>query len=223
MMNLLTTLSAAALMTALPLSPVALQASAPAQSPAAVEAEPIATPQLNAKEKERLLKAASKALTDVKTARGTFEQVSPDYSVATGRFALSRPGKVRFEYDDPVPLLIVSDGTTVAQQDTELETTDRIPLSTTPLALLLDDQPDFSKRADILNVVKNDTHYGITMRDKDGEMEGTLQLIFETETNTLDSWIATDSSGNATQVKLANIVEGKRLNPRLFILKDFDD
>lgn len=221
MMNLLTTLSAAAFMSAFPLSPVALQASAPA--PAQIEAAPAAVTQMNAAERSRLLKAASKALADVKTARGTFEQVSPDYSVSTGRFALSRPGKVRFEYDDPVPLLIVSDGTTVAQQDTELETTDRIPLSTTPLALLLDDKLDFAKEANIIDVVENDSQYAITINDPDGEMDGTLQLIFNTDGNKLDSWVATDSGGNATKVRLANIVEGKRLNPKLFILRDFDE
>ena len=43
---------------------------------------------------------------DVKTASGRFEQFSPDFTTTSGTFALSRPGKVRFDYDDPSPLLI---------------------------------------------------------------------------------------------------------------------
>jgi outer membrane lipoprotein-sorting protein len=107
----------------------------------------------------------------VKTARGNFEQYSPDGSFSTGQFAMSRPGKVRFDYDDPVPLVLVSDGTTVALQDADLETTDRVPLSSTPLSLLLSDKLDFEKagRSDRRAPLgRQDEHHGARQVRRDG-------------------------------------------------------
>jgi outer membrane lipoprotein-sorting protein len=174
-------------------------------------------------DRSRLLDRASTALAKVKTASGTFEQLAPDYTESTGRFALSRPGKVRFEYDAPTPLLVVSDGTTVALQDSELETTDRVPLGTTPLALLLDDEIDFATEADVLDVTTGNGRVAITLRDPSGEMDGTLTLLMQENDMALTGWRTVDSGGNMTQVQLTDVNYGKRLNPRLFVLKDFDE
>ncbi|MEO1408033.1 MAG: outer-membrane lipoprotein carrier protein LolA, partial [Pseudomonadota bacterium] len=92
-----------------------------------------------------LLAEVSAALSAVTTAKGRFVQIAPDGSESTGDFYLRRPGRVRFEYDAPVPLLIVADGATVAVEDKDLETQDRVPLGTTPLGLLLDDDLDLNQ------------------------------------------------------------------------------
>ena len=147
MLNFLASLGA---ITAIATSPFAMGLQATeAAAPAPQVTQPAG---LSDADRSRLLERASTALAKVKTASGTFEQLAPDYTESTGRFALSRPGKVRFEYDAPTPLLVVSDGTTVALQDSELETTDRVPLGTTPLALLLDDEIDFATEAEVLDV-----------------------------------------------------------------------
>ena len=52
--------------------------------------------------------------------QGRFLQTNPDGSTVGGRFWLQRPGKVRFEYDAPSPLLLISDGATVSLQDRRL-------------------------------------------------------------------------------------------------------
>ena len=43
---------------------------------------------------------------------GRFAQYAADGSFAQGQVYIKRPGKLRFEYDAPNPLLIVSDGVT---------------------------------------------------------------------------------------------------------------
>jgi outer membrane lipoprotein-sorting protein len=219
MMNLLTTLGAITALATAPLA-VTLQGAAPSVPAITAPAAPAA---LTAAERSAILKDVSKAMSDVKTARGKFEQLAPDYTVSTGTFAMSRPGKVRFDYDDPTPLLIVSNGATVAMQDSELETTDRVPLSSTPLALLLDDNLDFEKEAQVMNVVRANGRIGVTVQDRSGEMDGTLTLILADATKELIGWRTEDSGGNITSVQLAGVEYGKKLNPRLFILKDFDD
>ena len=218
MMNFLASLGA---ITAIATSPIVMGLQAPgAAAPAAQATQPAG---LTDAERTRLLERASTALAKVKTASGTFEQLAPDYTESTGRFAMSRPGKVRFEYDDPSPLLVVSDGTTVALQDSELETTDRVPLGTTPLALLLDDDIDFATEADVLDVKSRNGRVEITLRDKSGEMDGILTLLLQESDMALTGWHTIDTGGNITSVQLSDVSYGKRLNPRLFILKDFDE
>ncbi len=217
MMNLIASISAAALIMGAPLTmglkqvPTSPSVSAPA---------PAASP-LTAAERSKLLKEAAKALASVKTARGKFEQYSPDGSYSTGQFAMSRPGKVRFDYDDPVPLVLVSDGTTVALQDSDLETTDRVPLASTPLSLLLSSTLDFEKEAEVVDVRRTGDQTNITVRDKTGEMDGTLTVVLAD--NALTGWRTVDANGGRTSVMLSGVETGAKLNPRLFILKDFDN
>lgn len=219
MMNLFAPMvAAAALFAGAPMLPALKQAPS---SPAMLA--PAASAQLSASERSQVLKEASNALASVKTARGRFEQVAPDGALTTGQFAMQRPGKVRFDYDDPVPLLMVSDGTTVALQDSDLETTDRVPLRSTPLSLLLSDRLDFESQADVQDVRRADDRTHITVQDRTGEMDGTLTLILAGSDNALLGWRTTDSSGGVTSVMLSDVVTGSRLNPRLFILRDFDN
>ncbi len=178
---------------------------------------------MTAAQRTALLKEIAASMEKVKTASGRFDQLSPDFTTSSGSFAISRPGKVRFDYDAPSPLLIVANGTTVAMQDSELETTDRVPLGSTPLALLLDDDLDFETEAEIVDVSKSGDETAVTLRDPDGEMDGTLTLLFNGPDHDLTGWRTIDSAGNLTQVELHDVVTGKKINPRLFIVKDFDD
>lgn len=217
MMNLIASISAAALIMGAPLTMVLKQVpTSPSVSAPAAAAAP-----LTAAERSKLLKEAAKALASVKTARGKFEQYSPDGSYSTGQFAMSRPGKVRFDYDDPVPLVLVSDGTTVALQDSDLETTDRVPLASTPLSLLLSSTLDFEKEAEVVDVRRTGDQTNITVRDKTGEMDGTLTVVLAD--NALTGWRTVDANGGRTSVLLSGVETGAKLNPRLFILKDFDN
>jgi outer membrane lipoprotein-sorting protein len=219
MMNLIASVSAAALLFT---SPVTMGLKQAAAVPAVSGPAQVAAP-LTAAERSKLLKEASKALAAVKTARGKFEQYSPDGSFSTGQFAMSRPGKVRFDYDDPVPLVLVSDGTTVALQDSELETTDRIPLASTPLSLLLSDKLDFEKEAEVIDVRRTGDRTNITVRDKTGETEGTLTVVLAGTSNSLEGWRTVDANGGSTSVMLKDVETGAKLNPRLFRLPDFDN
>ncbi len=214
----LAALVAAAALAGTPLA-LARQAT-PEAAPTKITAAPAG---MTAAQRTALLKEIAASMEKVKTASGRFDQLSPDYTTSSGSFAISRPGKVRFDYDAPSPLLIVANGTTVAMQDSELETTDRVPLGSTPLALLLDDDLDFETEAEIVDVSESGGETAVTLRDPEGEMDGTLTLLFSGPDHDLTGWRTIDSAGNLTQVELHDVVTGKKLNPRLFIVKDFDD
>jgi outer membrane lipoprotein carrier protein len=82
---------------------------------------------------------------DVKSMSGRFEQqlVSADDEVtetSRGRFEILRPGRFRWEYEEPYAQLLVADGTNVWNYDVDLEQVTVKPqseaLGSTPAALL---------------------------------------------------------------------------------------
>ena len=56
------------------------------------------------------LKRVDYAMNHTASFSGRFAQYAADGSFAQGQVYIKRPGKLRFEYDAPNPLLIVSDG-----------------------------------------------------------------------------------------------------------------
>ncbi len=79
-------------------------------------------------------------------------QVGPDGNKTAGEFYMSKPGKVRFEYEEPSPIELISDGDAVAVRDRNLATQDIYPLSQTPLRFLLSDKLDLFKDTNVINV-----------------------------------------------------------------------
>ena len=172
---------------------------------------------------DALLERAQASLSRAKTANGRFLQANADGSIYSGAFALSRPGKLRFDYDDPVPVLIVSDGTTVAMEDRDLETIDRVPLGTTPLGLILDNELVVTDDIIINDVIERDITFEVMVEDATGEMIGTLTMVFSKTTNELIGWRAVDAEQSVTRVSLIDVETNQRINPRQFILRDAED
>ncbi len=204
------------------LTPAALQLNA---QPAPIPEPPVETltPALSDEDRAGIVAAAADALTRVESARGRFLQTAPDFSVTEGDFALRRPGRVRFEYDDPTPILIIADGATVAIEDRDLETLDRVPLSATPLNLVLDDEIDFETEAEVTNVRRQSDYTAISIQDRTGEAEGELTLFFDTATYDLLAWATVDPSGNRTIVELKDVETNVRISPRAFRIEDPED
>lgn len=201
-------------------SGLAVAQTAPQRS---VISPPVTTEAPSPTEQRAILKAVSGALSAVETARGRFVQVDPAGRLTEGSFALRRPGRMRFDYDDPTPILIAADGATVAIRDDELETVDRVPLAATPLALLLDDDLDFERDAEVIEVRKAGGLVAVKMRDRAGEAEGELTLIFDAGSYELVAWRTRDANGGLTSVQLSSVQKDVSLDPRLFIIEEFED
>lgn len=170
-----------------------------------------------------ILEKTSAGLASAKTAKGQFVQTNTDGTVVTGSFALNRPGRMRFDYDDPTPVLIVSDGTTVAMQDTELETVDRVPIGATPLGLILSTELNVDTDIEVLSILQNEERIGIRVQDATGELEGNLTMVFDKTSYDLLGWLAVDGNLQTTVVDLLDVETNVRIDPRLFRLDEDDD
>ncbi len=183
----------------------------------ATPADPLVT--LEGADRATAMAAINGALNGVQRMQGRFVQTSPGGARAQGSFYLQRPGKLRFEYDPPATLLIVSDGSVVAMRDTALRTTDRTPLRSTPLHLILGDRIDLERQARVLRVSRAGEWTVVTARDRTGEMDGALTLHFDSDTQ-LRSWDVTDATGARTRITLSDITRPASLDRALFRLED---
>lgn len=183
----------------------------------------ISTGEVPAAEWPVILSAASAALAAAETASGKFMQTNADGTITTGTFALNRPGRMRFDYDDPTPILIVSDGTTVAMEDSELETVDRIPIGATPLGLILSTDLNVDEDVEVLDILQNEDRIGIRVTDASGELEGTLTMVFDKVSYDLLGWLTVDGNFQTTVVDLVDVETNVRVDPRLFRLNEDDD
>lgn len=181
---------------------------------------PIVVTTLEGAERAAALALANASLNAVTRLQGRFVQSSPDGANARGRFFLERPGKLRFQYDPPSTLLIVSDGRVVSMRDTALRTTERTPLRSTPLHLILDQRIDLARNARVTRVARSGQRLMITARDRTGEVDGSITLNFSGPGAELNSWDVVDGAGATTRVALSEVTRPAAMDARLFRLED---
>src|ERR1700741_3577298 len=163
---------------------------------------------------------ANQALNGVQRLQGRFVQTSPGGGRATGMFYMERPGKLRFEYDPPATLLIVSDGSVVAMRDRELRTTERTPLRSTPLNIILGRSINLERDARILRVSRSGPWLLVTARDRGGQTDGQITLQFYGPQVELRSWDVIDATGARTRITLSDISRPANFDRSLFRLQD---
>lgn len=164
-----------------------------------------------------VIAAVGRAVNAITRLQGRFIQTNPDGTNVGGRFWLQRPGKVRFEYDAPSPLLLISDGTNVALQDRRLRTTDRYPLRQTPLYFLLKANVDLARDVIVTGVERRGGNYFLAMRDRRREADGELIVSFDQATNALEEWTIRDRQGRSTRVRLVSPVQGPAIAASQFV------
>lgn len=173
-------------------------------------------PNFDANQKALASKVSS-YLSSLQNVSGNFVQVGPDGKRTTGDFYIQKPGKIRFEYDDPSPIALVADGSSVIVRDRRLATQDVYPLSQTPLRFLLSDRIDLMRDTNLVGVASDDMFISVTIEEKQ-PLIGTsrLMLMIGTKDNQLKQWTVTDPQGYDTTVAVYNLDTTKKLDPGMF-------
>lgn len=164
-----------------------------------------------------LIGRANAYLSSIQTLVGDFVQVGPDGRRTEGQFFLQKPGRLRFEYNPPSPLELISDGESVVVRDRRLATQDLYPLSQTPLRFLLADRIDLMKDSNVIGVTADDVFVSITIEER-RTLGGThqLMLMFGAQDFQLRQWTVTDPQGYDTTVAVYNLDTAKKVDPKLF-------
>jgi len=156
-------------------------------------------------------------LSSVQTLEGNFVQVAPDGNRSKGEFYISKPGKMRFEYDPPSSIEIVSDGESVVVRDRKLATQDLYPLSQTPLRFLLADHVNLMKDTNLVAVYADDVFVTVVVEEKNAVV-GTsrLMIMFSAKDMQLKQWTVTDPQGFDTTVAVYNLDPNTKPDPSMF-------
>lgn len=179
---------------------------------------------LNLTDKDReTLAAIERYLNGISTVQGRFIQSSSNGSYAEGNIWIERPDNMRFEYDPPVPLLIIAANRTLALYDKELKQISQVPVWDTPLWFLFEEQ---IKLDDSLVLTKLEYGAGeVVIRIQEEQAEGNLSsvtLTFSEAPVALRKWEVIDGQGVIVQTGLVNPVYGNQMNPDLFDISLLD-
>lgn len=147
---------------------------------------------------------------------GQFIQTNPDNAIQKGKFYVLRPGRMRFDYNRPSRMRIVSDGKYLTIEDHDLKTANKYPLEATPFRMLLTKDVDLQRDARILSLSSSENSASIKLADRTGQSAGQIQLFFSLPEMELKEWVITDAQGLHTRIEISNLNFEKKLALSLF-------
>ncbi|SEN56250.1 Outer membrane lipoprotein-sorting protein [Sphingomonas gellani] len=147
-------------------------------------------------------------LRGLSTMTADFSQTDRAGKVLTGTLTLKQPGKLRFQYEKGVPLLIVAEGGALTFIDYSVRQVQRWPIKESPLGVLLDPTRDLTRFASVVPGA-DDRLLSVEARDPKHPEYGRITLVFARNAAgpaglTLQGWVALDSQNNRTTVRLSN-------------------
>lgn len=159
-------------------------------------------------------------LSGLTTIMSDFTQVAPDGALATGKFFLERPGRMRWQYNPPTPILMVSNGSDLVYYDYELEQITHIPLDSTLVGFLAQKKIRFDGDVGVISYEEDAGSIRIGVAQRKKSNEGQLVLELSDSPLLLRNMIVTDSSGRTTTVSLNNARFGTPIDKSLFDFRD---
>ncbi|MBX7539503.1 LolA family protein [Qipengyuania sphaerica] len=170
------------------------------------------------------LDQAVAALRGISTMKANFVQTDRNGQAVSGVMTLKRPGKIRFEYEKGVPLLVVSNGKSMYMIDYEVNQVQRWPIKNSPLGALLDPSRDVKKYGKLIPTGHDDV-VSIEVRDPKRPEFGVITLIFARDASApgglrLTHWVALDAQNHRTTVRLNNNRYGVAVADSAFTFKD---
>ncbi len=159
-------------------------------------------------------------LNGLKTLKAQFLQLAPNGATARGTAWLDRPGRMRFQYDPPSPLLLVAGHGLVVFHDSQLNQTSNIPLGQTPLGILLRDNVSFGGDITVSGIQRQPGMIQVTIYQTARPGDGTLTLNFADNPLALRQWTVVDAQHRETRVSLYDIALGGTFDQSLFTFVD---
>jgi outer membrane lipoprotein-sorting protein len=163
-------------------------------------------------------------LKSVTTMTAAFAQTDRAGKTLNGALTLKRPGKIRFQYEKGVPLLIVGDGRALVFVDYSVRQVQRWPIGNSPLGVLLDSSKDLSRFAKIVPT-DNPRVLLAEARDPRHPEYGTTTLAFLRDDSApgglmLQGWVTLDSQGNRTSIRLTDQQFNRNISDEAFKWRD---
>ena len=164
------------------------------------------------------------ALRGISTMKADFVQTDRNGQSVRGVLTLKNPGRIRFEYEKGVNMLVVSNGRSLTLVDYDVNQVQRWPISNSPLGALLDPNRDVKRYGKLLPTA-NPNVLSIEVKDTRKPEYGTITLVFVRDAAApggleLASWVALDAQNKRTTVRLSNQRYGVSVADSAFTYRD---
>ncbi len=194
-------------------------AQAPPRRPPAA-APPRGNAILEGAERTAALARVEAYLGSIRTLKARFLQLAQNGATAEGTAWIQRPGRMRFDYDPPTPMLLVASFGQFLFYDRELRSPSVVPTSATPLGILLQENLRLSGTVTIEEVAREGGFLAVTLFRTDSPTDGRLTLIMEEEPMQLRQWVVLDTQNRSTRVTLSRIETGLTFDTAIFAFND---
>lgn len=143
----------------------------------------------------------------VNTMTASFVQTDRNGRALRGVLTLKKPGRIRFQYEKGVPILLVGDGKALTFIDYSVRQVQRWPIGDSPLGALVNPDRDITK---VAKVVPSGNPQVLSVEGYDPRHPeyGRITLVFARDEAApgglmLQGWVALDSQGNRTTIRLS--------------------
>lgn len=161
-----------------------------------------------------------KYLQSLGTLKSRFIQTAYNGEQLAGNFYLSRPGKLRFEYDAPIEDFIVADGFFIYFYDAETGGQTNALIGQTMADFILRDNITFGKDVNVESVINNDDFIQVTLTQMSEPEAGSISLYFDRDPFELKEWYINDAQGYITKIELLGMQRDIDLPRKTFIYRD---
>ncbi len=155
-------------------------------------------------------------LNALKSAKGTFTQVTSQGDVSTGTIYIKRPGRVRFEYNPPERAMVIAGGGSLAVFDPRSDEPTRYPLGQTPLSIILARNVNLGRANMVTGHSVDGQTTVVRAQDPENPEYGSIDLVFTASPVELRKWVINDGDGSSTTVILGDLDRSVRVPERLF-------
>jgi len=157
-------------------------------------------------------------LNSIRTMSARFQQAGGN-GASSGRMWVQRPGRMRFEYDPPNPVILLADTFYIYHYDRQLQQVQKVGLKSTPAWFLLRDGISF---ADVIvtRMERGPNLIRVSVVESNQPDAGSLTMVFSENPLALRQWTVIDQQGRTTHVTLSDLQFGMALDPKLFQYSD---
>lgn len=167
------------------------------------------------------LKEVELYLNNIKNLTAKFIQETSEGSVVEGNFYLSRPGKMRIEYNEDPQILIIVNGSVLTYHDIELDEISHLSTNTTPASFLTRPNISFkAKDVEITNVKKTAKQLKVSVMKKNSKDAGEFSLIFDLNPINFIRMEVKNDLNQTVKVTLFDVDFRKKLSKSLFMVKN---
>ena len=163
-------------------------------------------------------------LNGLTTLEARFVQLDSSGEATSGRLKVKRPGRMRFEYDPPTPILLVSPGPELIYYDRDLKTATRLDWEDTPAWFLLASRVSLAPGSPyrVVDVQRSPGLLVFTAVDADAPEDGRIHVSFADRTGMLKltGWVVVDALGQPTRVTLFDVSTNRPIDNDAFVFDE---